>query len=221
MRYDLNINEHYSANRWHGINILSMKEENKNKDYTEEIHEDDNLTEEQEVLNQEDNLDDNMTDEDELLSDEEVDEEKTLEEKYNELNDSYLRLHAEYDNYRRRTVKEKMEIIKTGGEKVLAEMIPLIDDFERALETAKTSDDKDALIEGLELIYSKFVGFINRHGVKEIEAIGEPFDADKFEAVTTIPVQDESQEGIVVDCVQKGYILNEKVIRFPKVIVGK
>lgn len=198
-----------------------MKQENKNKDYTEEIHEEDNLTEEQEVLDQEESLDDNMTDEGEHLSDEEMDEEKTLEEKYNELNDSYLRLHAEYDNYRKRTLKEKMEIIKTAGEKVLTEMIPLIDDFERALETAENSDDKDALVEGLELIYSKFVGFINRHGVKEMEAIGEPFDADKFEAVTTIPVQDESQEGMVVDCVQKGYILNEKVIRFPKVIVGK
>ena len=199
-----------------------MKQEKKNKDYAEDIQKEDNLTEDQDILEQENNLGDNLTAGDELLSDEEEkDDEKTLEEEYNELNDSYLRLHAEYDNYRKRTMKEKMEIIKAGGEKVLTEMIPLIDDFERALETAQNTDDKDALVEGLELIYSKFVSFINKHGVKEIEAIGEPFDADKFEAVTTIPVQDESQEGVVIDCIQKGYILNDKVIRFPKVIVGK
>ena len=114
-----------------------------------------------------------------------------------------------------------MEIIKAGGEKVLTEMIPLIDDFERALDTVQNADDKAAIIEGLELIYSKFVSFINQHGVKEIEAVGEPFDADKFEAITTIPVEDKSQKNMVVDCIQKGYILNEKVLRFPKVIVGK
>ena len=199
-----------------------MKQNNKNKNYSEEFLKEDNLTQEQENLDKETILNDNLSDEEEYLSDEEgKDEEKTLQEKYDELNDSYLRLHAEYDNYRKRTLKEKMEIIKTGGEKVLTEMIPLIDDFERALETVQNAEDKKAIVEGLELIYSKFISFINRHGVKEMEAIGEPFDADKFEAITTIPVEDKSQKDMVVDCVQKGYILNEKVIRFPKVIVGK
>ena len=199
-----------------------MKQNNKNKNYSEEFPKEDNLTQEQENLDKETVLNDNLSDKEEYLSDEEgKDEEKTLQEKYDELNDSYLRLHAEYDNYRKRTLKEKMEIIKTGGEKVLTEMIPLIDDFERALETVQNAEDKKAIVEGLELIYSKFISFINRHGVKEMEAIGEPFDADKFEAITTIPVEDKSQKDMVVDCVQKGYILNEKVIRFPKVIVGK
>ena len=199
-----------------------MKQNNKNKNYSEEFPKEDNLTQEQENLDKETVLNDNLSDEEEYLSDEEgKDEEKTLQEKYDELNDSYLRLHAEYDNYRKRTLKEKMEIIKTGGEKVLTEMIPLIDDFERALETVQNAEDKKAIVEGLELIYSKFISFINRHGVKEMEAIGEPFDADKFEAITTIPVEDKSQKDMVVDCVQKGYILHEKVIRFPKVIVGK
>ena len=199
-----------------------MKQNNKNKNYSEEFLKEDNLTQEQENLDKETILNDNLSDEEEYLSDEEgKDEEKTLQEKYDELNDSYLRLHAEYDNYRKRTLKEKMEIIKTGGEKVLTEMIPLIDDFERALETVQNAEDKKAIVEGLELIYSKFINFINRHGVKEMEAIGEPFDADKFEAITTIPVEDKSQKDMVVDCVQKGYILHEKVIRFPKVIVGK
>ena len=199
-----------------------MKQNNKNKNYSEEFPKEDNLTQGQENLDKETVLNDNLSDKEEYLSDEEgKDEEKTLQEKYDELNDSYLRLHAEYDNYRKRTLKEKMEIIKTGGEKVLTEMIPLIDDFERALETVQNAEDKKAIVEGLELIYSKFISFINRHGVKEMEAIGEPFDADKFEAITTIPVEDKSQKDMVVDCVQKGYILHEKVIRFPKVIVGK
>ena len=199
-----------------------MKQNNKNKNYSEEFPKEDNLTQEQENLDKETVLNDNLSDKEEYLSDEEgKDEEKTLQEKYDELNDSYLRLHAEYDNYRKRTLKEKMEIIKTGGEKVLTEMITLIDDFERALETVQNAEDKKAIVEGLELIYSKFISFINRHGVKEMEAIGEPFDADKFEAITTIPVEDKSQKDMVVDCVQKGYILHEKVIRFPKVIVGK
>ena len=198
-----------------------MKQNNKNKNYSEDIPKEDNMTQEQEVLEQDDKMNDNLSEEEELLTDKVEEEEKTLQEKYDELNDSYLRLHAEYDNYRKRTLKEKMDIIKAGGEKVLTEMIPLIDDFERALETVQNADDKKAIVEGLELIYSKFVSFINQNGIKEMEAIGEPFDADKFEAVTTIPVQDESQKGVVVDCIQKGYILNDKVIRFPKVIVGK
>src|SRR5699024_9612347 len=135
------------------------------------------------------------SDQDELSAEEEH-EEETLQEKYDDLNNSYLRLHAEFDNYRKRTLKEKMDIIKAGGDKVLTEMIPLVDDFERALETVQNADDKEAIVEGMELIYSKFISFLNQHGVKEIEAIGEPFDADRFEAVTTIPVQDKSQKDV-------------------------
>jgi molecular chaperone GrpE len=162
-----------------------------------------------------------LADSEDLLADQVLVEEETLQEKYDNLNNSYLRLHAEFDNYRKRTLKEKMEIIKAGGERVLTDMIPLVDDFERALQTVQNADHKEAIVEGLELIYSKFVSFLNQNGVKEIETIGEIFDADKFEAITTTPVQDESQIDVVVDCVQKGYILNEKVLRFPKVIVGK
>ena len=198
-----------------------MKLNNKNKKYTEDLQEEDNLTQEQDNLENEGTLCDNLSEDEELLTDKVVDEEETLQEKYDELNNRYLRLHAEFDNYRKRTLKEKMEIIKSGGEKVLSEMIPLVDDFERALETVQNADDKDAIVEGMELIYAKFVSFLNQNGVKEIEAIGESFDADRFEAVTTIPAQDESQKDVVVDCIQKGYILNEKILRFPKVIVGK
>ena len=198
-----------------------MKQNNKNKNYSEDIQEADNLAQKQDNLEKNNNISDNLSEDEALLTDEVMDEVQTLQEKYDELNNTHLRLHAEFDNYRKRTLKEKMEIIKAGGEKVLTEIIPLIDDFERALDTVQNASDKDAIVEGMELIYAKFVSFINQQGVKEIETIGEPFDADKFEAVTTIPVQDESQKDMVVDCIQKGYILNDKILSFPKVIVGK
>ena len=198
-----------------------MKRNNKNNNYSEDLSKEDKMTQEHENLMHNDNVSDNLSVEEDALTDEEAVEEETLQEKYDELNNNFLRLHAEFDNYRKRTLKEKMDIIKSGGEKVLTEMIPLIDDFERALETVQNADDKEAIVEGLELIYTKFVNFINQNGVKEIESIGKPFDADKFEAITTVPVQDKSQKNMVVDCIQKGYVLNDKVIRFPKVIVGK
>ena len=198
-----------------------MKLNNKNKNYSEDFHEEDNLAQMQDNLERDNNISDNLSEDEALLTDEVMDEVETLQEKYDELNNTHLRLHAEFDNYRKRTLKEKIEIIKAGGEKVLTEIIPLIDDFERALDTVQNAHDKEAIVEGMELIYAKFVNFINQQGVKEIETIGEPFDSDKFEAVTTIPVQDESQKDMVVDCIQKGYILNDKILRFPKVIVGK
>lgn len=144
-----------------------------------------------------------------------------LQQKYDELNNSYLRLHAEFDNFRKRTLKEKADLIKHGGERVLLDVISLVDDFERALVILHEAENKEAMLEGMNLIYGKFTNFLKQHGVKEIEAIGQPFDADRFEAVTTIPVQDESQRGTIVDCIMKGYALNEKIIRFPKVIVGE
>ncbi len=162
---------------------------------------------------------DNLTDE--SVSDEHTESYEDLLEKYSKLNDSYLRLNAEFDNFRKRTIKEKADIIKSGGERVLLGIIALVDDFERALASIQETEEKDAVLEGMELIYSKFVGFLKQNGVEEIKAIGEPFDADSFEAVTTIPAQDESQKGMVVDCIQKGYKLNDKIIRFPKVVVGE
>lgn len=195
-----------------------MKKDINNKSYLNDFSEDDNLTFGQDDVRDEEVINDIMSENDELLTEREV---ENLQDKYDELNNSYLRLHAEFDNYRKRTLKEKIEIIKAGGERVLTDMIPLVDDFERALETVQIADNKEAIVEGLELIYSKFISFLNQNGVKEMEAIGEKFDADKFEAITTIPAQNESQKDMVVDCIQKGYKLDEKVLRFPKVIVGK
>lgn len=146
---------------------------------------------------------------------------ENLHRKHEELNDSYLRLHAEYDNFRKRTLKEKAELIKNGGERVLIGIVSLVDDFERALESLQRAEEKEAVLEGIELIHSKFIYFLKQHGVNEMETVGQPFNADRFEAVTTIPVEDEEQKGKVVDCIQKGYALNDKIIRYPKVIVGE
>lgn len=139
-----------------------------------------------------------------------------LEKKFEDLNDSYLRLHAEFDNYRRRTMKEKADLLKTGNEKAILGVLSIVDDFERALPNIP----EDAK-EGVELIYSKFQNFLAQNGVKEIDSLGELFDTDKHEAITTIPAQSEDQKDKIIDCIQKGYTLNDKVIRFPKVIVAK
>jgi len=132
---------------------------------------------------------------------------KELQEKYDELNDKYLRLHAEFDNFRKRTLKEKADLIKSGNERLLRDIISLVDDFERALVTLHEAEDKDAMREGMDLIYGKFTNFLEQHGIKEIEAVGLPFDPEKFEAVATVPAQDESQKGKVIECISKGYTL--------------
>lgn len=139
-----------------------------------------------------------------------------LEKKFEDLNDSYLRLHAEFDNYRRRTMKEKADLLKTGNEKAILGVLTIVDDFERALPNIP-----DDAREGVELIYNKFLNFLAQNGVKEIEALGETFDTEKHEAITTVPAQSEDQKDKIIDCIQKGYTLNDKVIRFPKVIVAK
>lgn len=139
-----------------------------------------------------------------------------LENKFSELNDSYLRLHAEFDNYRKRTIKEKADLLKSGGEKVILGVLPIIDDFERALPLLPAEAK-----EGVELIYNKFKTVLVQNGVKEIDAVGEVFDTERHEAITTIPAANKEQKDRVVDCIQKGYTLNDKVIRFAKVIVAK
>ena len=150
-----------------------------------------------------------------------VSEDVNWKEKYEELNDSYLRLYAEFDNYRRRTLKEKAELMKTASEKVMVDILPVVDDFERALENIAKSTDVDAVKQGVELIYDKFVSFLLRNGVKKMEVLGQAFDTEKHEALTTIPAQTEDMKDKIVDCVQVGYELGDKVIRFPKVIVAK
>ncbi len=146
---------------------------------------------------------------------------ESLEDKCAELTDKNLRLMAEFDNYRKRTLKEKTELISTAGERILVDILPLVDDFERAIKATESSNDIDAVKEGVELIYNKFLAFLQAHGVSEIPTENEPFDVDLHEAVTTFPAPTEEQRGQIIDCLSKGYKLNDKVIRFPKVVVGE
>lgn len=158
-----------------------------------------------------------------LLEEEETNEEASADNVSDELakiKDAYVRLMAEYDNYRKRTMKEKADLIKNGGEKTLVGLLPIIDDFQRALENIDKSTDVEALKEGVDLIYNKFMSFLSQNGVKAIETVGEPFDADLSEAVAAIPAQSEDQKGKVIDNVQTGYMLHDKVIRHAKVVVA-
>lgn len=133
----------------------------------------------------------------------------------------YLFLMAEFDNYRKRTVKEKAELIKNGGEKAMLGLLPVIDDFERAIDAIDKSSDVEGLKEGVDLIYNKFMKYLESQQVKPMESTGNDFDADIYEAVTTFPAPDESMKGKVIDTVQKGYTINEKVLRHAKVVVGQ
>ncbi len=152
---------------------------------------------------------------------EEEEKEPTAEEKLAELQDRYLRLSAEYDNFRKRTLKEKIELQKSANEILLGALLPVADDFDRALQSVDEAKDIEAVKEGLRLISGKFNGFLTQHGLKEIEAINKEFDTDLHEAVTKIPAPTKKLKGKVVDVVQKGYFLNEKVLRYSKVVIGE
>ena len=135
--------------------------------------------------------------------------------------DKYLRLSAEFDNYRKRTLKEKAELIKNGGEKTLTAILPVLDDFERALKNMETSEETKAMKEGVVLIFSKFQKILGQEGLQKIETEGQAFDTDFHEAIALIPAPAEELKGKILDCVQTGYMLNEKVIRHAKVAVAQ
>ena len=138
---------------------------------------------------------------------------------YKELYDKYLRLAAEYDNYRKRTMKEKAELLKYGSESVLKNLLPVIDDMERAMKNIESAQYMEAVKEGIRLINNKFLDFLSMNGVKEIEALEKDFNVDEHEAVSKIPAED--RKGKVVEVLQKGYWLYDKVIRHAKVVVGE
>lgn len=149
---------------------------------------------------------------------------KQLEEAQKQIaddKDKYLRLSAEFDNYRKRTMKEKAELILNGGEKTISSILPIVDDFERALQNMETATDVEAVRQGVELIYNKFMSTLAQNGVKVIETKGQALDTDFHEAVAVIPAPQEDLKGKIIDCVQTGYQLNEKVIRHAKVVVGE
>lgn len=149
-----------------------------------------------------------------------VSEPVNFEAKIAELNDKYLRLYSEFDNYRKRMIKEKSDIIRSAGEDVFKAFIPTIDDFERAIKANETVTDAEPIKEGMKLIYNKMISTSKSKGLEQMEVAGQPFDADIMEAIAHIPAPTNDLKGKVVDDVEKGYKLGEKVIRFAKVVVG-
>ena len=146
---------------------------------------------------------------------------KESDEKMKELHDKYLRLSAEFDNYRKRTLKEKMDLTRLAGEELILNLLPVIDDFEWGIKNLKDSQEINAVKEGMILIYNKFKNFLNQNGVKEIDASEREFNIDLHEAVTKIPAPSEDLKGKIVDVIEKGYMLHDKIIRYPKVVIGE
>ena len=172
---------------------------------------------ENEEIQEEDVQDSAAPTEEEKLAQELEEAKKVIEEQ----KDKYLRLSAEFDNYRKRTMKEKAELILNGAEKTISSILPIVDDFERALKNMETATDVAAVKEGVELIYNKFMSVLGQDGVKVIETKEKPLDTDFHEAIAVIPAPDKSLKGKILDCVQTGYTLNDKVIRHAKVVVGE
>ena len=152
---------------------------------------------------------------------EEASKEPTPEEKYSELNNRFLRLYAEFENYRKRTNKERLDLITNANSDLLKDLVPVIDDFERAIANNVEAEDIEGIKEGFSLIYNKYKGLLESKGLKAMEAKGEVFDPELHEAIANLPTEDKNMKGKVIDDVEKGYFLNDKVLRFAKVVVGQ
>ena len=180
----------------------------------EKIENNEEINKEEEVV---ENQEESNTDTD---SNSELSEIEKKEIELKEANDKFLRLYSEFDNFRRRTAKEKLEITKTAGEEIIKELLPILDDFERAIDNNSKSEDIDSIKEGFNLIHNKMTNMLNAKGLVKMDAKEEIFDVDKHEALTQIPAPSEDLKGKVVDIIEPGYSLHEKVIRFAKVVVG-
>lgn len=204
------------------LNPFSKNKKNKDMNPKEKETEKELNSQEAENLVDESSKEENTDREAPLTREEEL--EKLLEaanETIEDQKDKYLRLSAEFDNYRKRTVKEKAELILNGGEKSLNSILPVVDDLERALQMMEKATDVEAVKEGVELIYNKFLAVLGQNGVKVIETKDKPLDTDYHEAIAVIPAPSEEQKGKILDCVQTGYTLNDKVLRHAKVVVGE
>jgi molecular chaperone GrpE len=191
-----------------------------------------NNPQEEEVLKNEETAEETVDMQEENVQEETPAVELTIEEQLTkdleeaqqtieDLKDKHLRLSAEFDNYRKRTLKEKAELIKNGAEKTLTAILPILDDFERAIKNMETSEENKAMKEGVELIHSKFLKILAQEGLQKIETEGKDFDTDFCEAIALIPAPSEDLKGKILDCVQTGYMLNDKVIRHAKVAVAQ
>ncbi|WP_134090377.1 nucleotide exchange factor GrpE [Olivibacter sp. XZL3] len=143
-----------------------------------------------------------------------------LQQELTEANNKYLRLYAEFDNYKRRTSKERVELLQTAGKEVIGDLLTVLDDFERARKAMENAEDVSAVKEGIELVYHKLKSILNKKGLKEMESVGQEFNADLHEAITRIPAPTPDLVGKIIDEVEKGYFLNDKVLRYAKVVVG-
>lgn len=203
---------------------MNKHEENIEKDNLEQVQDKtaDNISETGINDEVQANVDDkNEADEQEKPELTDVEKLAAAEAEIAKLNDRLLRQIAEFDNYRKRTLKEKTELILGGGEKVLTALLPVLDDLERAQQNIESAEDVAALKEGVELIVNKLVNTLSGQGLKKIDTEGKEFDTDYHEAIAMLPVTDEAQKNHIIDCVQAGYTLNEKVIRHAKVVVGQ
>ena len=202
---------------------MSKDNENINEEIQEEVKDtpETELEVEETEESQETEEDTKASEEKADTAEEEKDPLEVAQAKIAELNDALLRKMAEFENYRKRTVKEKAELILNGGEKTVTKILPVIDDMERAIENGKKTDDVEALREGMDLIYKKFIKTLEGMGVKRIETEGQDFDTDYHEAIAMVPGMGDDKKGKVIDCVQTGYTMNDKVIRFAKVAVGQ
>lgn len=169
-----------------------------------------------------------QNDANEAEAEKELTPEEQLQQKLDEqtlllaaMQDKYLRSVADFDNFRKRTIQEKAELIKNGGAKVITEILPVLDDFERALKTMENAEDVKSVKEGVDLIFQKFIKILQQQGVKAIETEGQDFNTDFHEAIALVPAPNDELKGKVLDCVQTGYILNDKVIRHAKVAVAQ
>jgi len=201
------------------INVMAKKKEQVNKDTKKNVEN----PEVEEIIEDVEKADDSECADTPEESDqvEQLSREEQLEKECAEYKDKYIRLAAEFDNFRRRTLKEKADLIKSGGESIILGMLPVIDDLDRAANAISTAQDVDSVKEGIDLILNKFQSFLKQNGVQEIDADSQEFDIDKHEAITKIPAPSEDLKGKVVDLVQKGYIMHDKVIRYAKVVIGE
>lgn len=187
------------------------KKEQKNK----------NEEKEQEVANAEEQEVTTTEEEQEEANTTSTSEKDSWEQKYMEVNDKYLRLYSDFDNFRKRTMKEKSDLISSANAGVIRDLLPILDDFERAIQSNQEATDPDGLKEGFQLIYNKMNNILESKGLKPMDSKGTPFDMDLHEAITNIPAPSEEDKGKVMDVVEKGYYLKEKVIRYAKVVVGQ
>lgn len=197
---------------------INIEEEEINEDVSE-TNETNETNEASDTSDTSENSDTSSSSEPSDSSEPELSPLEKAEKEIEQLKDQYLRARAEFENYRKRTIKEKAELILNGGEKTITAILPVLDDFERAL--ADTTEDPEAIKQGMELIFHKFVKTLEGLGVKKIETEDKPFDVDYHEAIAMVPGMGDDKKGMVIDCVQTGYMLNDKVIRHAKVAVGQ